>query len=516
MFDTTPTQALIYCRVSSTKQKLSGGGLESQEHRCRQYAEAKGYDVAAVFPDDASGGGTFMKRPGMVALLSFLDAQPEKNFAVIFDDLKRFARDTQFHIMLRNELSARGAKVECLNFTFEDTPEGRFAETIFAAQGELEREQNRRQTLQKMRARIEKGYWVFSAPIGYRYQRSREHGKLLVRDEPAASSVQEALEGYASGRFQTPTEVRRFLQKHPQHPKNTIHPQRIHDMLTRPVYAGMVEAPSWGISLRQGFHEPLISYETYCQIQDRLNGKPTAPMRVDIDEAFPLRGFLLCEDCGKPMTACFSTSQTGAKHPYYWCKTKGCPSHRKSIRRAKVEEDFEAFLGTLQPTKGFFDLLQRMFSDAWAARSALENMSREDAKRQLVKLDGQIANLVERIMDSSQPAVIAAYEKKISTLEQEKLVMKERIAKPQEEKTRKGTYYELALAFLSSPQRIWQEGNFAWKRIVLRLAFMEPIIYSREKGIRTPKTTLPFKALEVFDREKCEMARWGGFEPPTP
>ncbi|ATG48829.1 hypothetical protein CEW89_15385 [Celeribacter ethanolicus] len=56
MFDTTPTQALIYCRASSTKQKLSGGGLESQEQRCRQYAEAKGYDVAVVFPDDASEG----------------------------------------------------------------------------------------------------------------------------------------------------------------------------------------------------------------------------------------------------------------------------------------------------------------------------------------------------------------------------------------------------------------------------------------------------------------------------
>ncbi|ATG48828.1 hypothetical protein CEW89_15380 [Celeribacter ethanolicus] len=46
-----------------------------------------------------------------------------------------------------------------------NTPEGRFAETIFAAQGELEREHNRHQTLQKMRARIEKGYWVFSAAI---------------------------------------------------------------------------------------------------------------------------------------------------------------------------------------------------------------------------------------------------------------------------------------------------------------------------------------------------------------
>ena len=66
--------ALIYCRVSSTKQRLQGSGLESQEQRCRVYADEKGYAVEAVFPDDVSGGGDFMRRPGMVALLSYLDA----------------------------------------------------------------------------------------------------------------------------------------------------------------------------------------------------------------------------------------------------------------------------------------------------------------------------------------------------------------------------------------------------------------------------------------------------------
>ncbi|KPQ22999.1 MAG: resolvase [Halomonas sp. HL-93] len=105
--------AVIYCRVSSKKQ-LTGSGLESQEHRCREFAEAQGYDVVAVFPDDVSGGGDFMKRPGMVALLSFLDAQPDKNYVVIFDDLKRFARDTMFHIKLRQEFDARNASVKCL------------------------------------------------------------------------------------------------------------------------------------------------------------------------------------------------------------------------------------------------------------------------------------------------------------------------------------------------------------------------------------------------------------------
>jgi len=130
--------ALIYCRVSTTKQKTEGAGLDGQEHRCRQFADGKGYDVEMVFPDDASGGGDFMQRPGMRAMLAYLDAQKGKPYVVIFDDLKRFARDTEFHFKLRRAFAERGAHVECLNFTFEDTPEGKFIETIIAAQGQLD------------------------------------------------------------------------------------------------------------------------------------------------------------------------------------------------------------------------------------------------------------------------------------------------------------------------------------------------------------------------------------------
>ena len=257
-------KAVIYCRVSSVKQRVDGSGLESQEHRCREYAVSKGYEVEAVFPDDISGGGDFMKRPGMVALLSYLDAQVGKNYVVIFDDLKRFARDTEFHIKLRREFTDRGARIECLNFNFEDTPEGKFIETIIAAQGELEREQNKRQVVQKMKARVEKGYYVFYPPVGYRYAKDRVHGKLLVRDEPAASILAEALEGYANGRFRSQFEVKRFLESKPEFPKSGesgyVHPSKVKDILRRPVYAGYVEAPDWGVSLRKGHHEPLISF----------------------------------------------------------------------------------------------------------------------------------------------------------------------------------------------------------------------------------------------------------------
>lgn len=150
-------RALIYCRVSSPGQEKDGNGLDSQETRCRQYAEIRGYEVAAVFPDVMTGEGDFMNRPGMAALLSFMDAQPDERFIIIFDDLKRLARDRDFHFALRKAIRVRNAEVECLNFRFDDSPEGEFVETIFAAQGQLERKQNARQVKQKMKARMQNG-----------------------------------------------------------------------------------------------------------------------------------------------------------------------------------------------------------------------------------------------------------------------------------------------------------------------------------------------------------------------
>ena len=61
-----------------------------------QYLIDRGYEVEAVFPDTFTGGGDFMKRPGMVALLSYLDAMPDQSYVVIFDDLKRFASGLSF------------------------------------------------------------------------------------------------------------------------------------------------------------------------------------------------------------------------------------------------------------------------------------------------------------------------------------------------------------------------------------------------------------------------------------
>jgi len=500
--------ALIYCRVSDKKQKTDGHGLESQEHRCRQYAAERGDTVEMVFPDDISGGGDFMKRPAMRALLAYLESEKDQSYVVIFDDLKRFARDTRFHLDLREKFLARGARVECLNFKFEDSPEGRFVETIIAAQGQLEREQHSRQIVQKMKARVEKGYYVSCPPVGYRYCDDRRHGKLLVRVEPVASIIAEALEGYASGRFTSQVEVKRFLESKPEFPKSGasgyVHPTRVKAMLQRPLYAGYVNATDWDVSLRKGHHEPLISFATYERVQAALKGNVYAPARKDINDDFPLRGFVACDDCGEPMTSCWSKGRSKL-YPYYLCDTPGCASKRKSIPRAEIEEGVEALLRALQPARQLVALARAMFLDVWEMRLIEARSARQTLETQLKDIEGQIEGLLDRIVDTASPAVIQAYETRIDKLERQKIRLAEQAAQTVPPQGRMEEFIEPALGFLASPWNIYESGSIHLKRTVLKLAFSEPLRYSRGNGYRTAKTTFPFKVLADFLTPKCEM-----------
>ncbi|PUB90898.1 MAG: recombinase [gamma proteobacterium symbiont of Ctena orbiculata] len=518
MNDDRTKQAIIYCRVSHTKQKTTGAGLDSQEHRCRQYAAMHGYKVDAVFPDDASGGGDFMKRPGMVALLRYLKDHSQTNYVVIFDDLKRFARDTMFHWKLRNELAAYDATVECLNFKFEDTPEGEFMETIIAAQGQLEREQNRRQTIQKMKARVEQGYAVFKAPTGYRYERSLGQGKLLVRDEPLASIIQEALEGYASGRFQTQAEVKYFLESFPEYPRDytgEVRYQHVTRILTHVTYAGYVEAPNWKVSLRPGRHEGLISFETYQKIQRRLNGNAKVPARKNLNQDFPLRGFITCGHCGTPLTACWSKGRH-ERYPYYLCPKKGCESYRKSIKREILEGEFEALLQKLSPTKGLFKLARTMFEELWEHRSNMQEARSKSLETELIKADRKIEQFLDRIVNADSTTVINAYEKRIQELEDSKIVIREKIAFCSKPVRSFDETVRTAMQFLANPYKLWASGRLEDQRTVLKLTFADRLAYVRNEGLRTAKTTLPFKVLGDFCGLQSKMASPRGVEPLLP
>lgn len=503
----TIERALIYCRVSDPKQKIEGSGLKSQEFRCTQHAEEKGYRIEGVYHDDITGGGDFAKRPGMTALLNLLKTHPETNYVVIFDDLKRFARDTLFHLSLRNAMAKYGVRRECLNYQFDDSAEGRFVETLFAAQGELEREQNGRQTRQKTQARLEAGYYPFKAPVGYKYADVKPHGKLLKVDEEVRQVLVEALEGFASGRFQTKAEVRHFFEASPEYPKpasGKIANARESIILSCPLYAGYLEYKPWGVSLRKAQHEAIISFETFQKIQERLKGRAHAPARVDIREDFPLRGSIACE-CGNSLTSCYSKSCTGRRYPYYICRNRKCEHKGKSIPKAKLEGEFENLLKTLTPSQSLFDAANAMFKKLWTQRESTQQKRQSLLKQKINKIDRNIEQALDRIVAAESPTVIKAFEKRITDQEKTKLVLQEKLGNCTHPVKSYEHMYRTACDFLQNPYKIWAFGAFADKRAVLKLAFTDRLTYVRNEGYRTPDLSLPFKVLGGSFGDKMQM-----------
>jgi site-specific DNA recombinase len=500
-------KALIYCRISSVSQE-EGDGLNSQEHRCRAYAAAHGLEADAVFHDTRTGSGDFMSRPGMVKLLEYLEAHPENSYTVIFDDLKRFARDTMFHLMLRQELAAYGASVACLNFKFEDTPEGEFVETVMAAQGSLERKQNRRQTMQKMKSRMERGFYCFFAPFGYRYEKAEGGGKILVRDGRRAEIVQEAYEGLASGRFQSQGDVKRFLEAQPEFPKpdrGHVRYEEVERLLTRPVYAGLVEAPTMGVTLRKGQHEPIIGMQTWQRVQQHLQEKARVPARTDLNQDFVLRGAVHCS-CGTPLTSCWAKGRS-AHYAYYHCPKKGCEYYGKSIKREVIEGQFGEFLQKLKPAPALFNLACRIFKDFWDEQAQLNEVSARALKAEIKQIGAQIEGMLENIVHAESPLVMSAFEKRISKLAQEKLVHEERIKNCGRPVRDFDESLSTALGFLADPAQLWMSDQFEDKRAVLKLVFSKPISYVRGKGFLEPELSLPFKALGEFAPESEKWRR---------
>lgn len=514
-----PKKAILYCRVSSSKQREEGHGLDSQEHRCRQYAALRGYHIEKVFPDDVSGGCDFMERPGMAALLDYLDEHDDENFVIIFDDLKRLARHRDVHFKLRHALSMRNAEVECLNFRFEDTPEGEFVETIFAAQGQLERLQNARQTKQRMRARVEKGYYIFGAPpLGYEYVPLEDGGKILAPVEPNASIMREVFEGLASGRFKTAVEVQNFLDRFPStarpNKRNGLHLQSVHNHLKSPLYAGYMTIPKWGIHLQPAKHEPLVSFETWKKAQDRLDEKAKTVFRKDINRDFPLRGFLVCASCGNTLTAAWSKGRS-SYYPYYFCQKKGCSQRNKNIRKEKIEGEFEALLKKLQPAPGLIAMAYAMMEDRW--NTVMQSIKSEavDTKAAMAKLDQKTAQLVDLLLDANSPALIKAYEGRIKKLEEEKAQMAEQASQSKRPRHSFRHTYRTACAFLINPCKLWNSGVFEQQRLLVRMVFPGRIEYCRNEGYRTAAIAEPFRLLGTLAGSRSEMVGPAGLEPAT-
>ena len=490
------TKAVIYCRVSSEKQVKEGNGLDSQEHRCREYATSLGLEVENVFRDEGISGGLF-DRPAMQSLFEHLDKNWQNKYVVIFDDLKRFARDVEVHIKLKAELKGRDAKLRCLNYNFDDSAEGEFVETIFAAQNQLERKQNRRQVCQKMKARIERGYWCFFPPTGYEYRKDKEHGKLLFPIRAITDIIAEGLNKFADDRLVGQVDLLKFFESKSLNKlvgSNKVYFEFVKRALKETLYAGMVEYPEWGVARRRGHHIAIITESTFNKIQNKIKRPERKPRETDNLE-FPLRRIVSCDICGKPMTGSCNRSKNANKYyPHYTCNNKACSASPKNITASKVENDYIQMLEEIKISKEVLEITKVVATRIWQQK--VKNVSRTQSEKQITidEIEAQIDEYIKIIPTTKSDSLRARYEMKIEGLDERIKELQKEIENKKEPNFDEAL--DLALKFIGTPAETWKKPDRKLRNLVHSLIFVENPRYSLKTGFGTPKLSLPFHIKE--------------------
>jgi site-specific DNA recombinase len=503
-----PSNALIYCRVSSDRQATEGHGLDGQERRCRDYAAAHDYRIVQVFRDEGASGGT-IDRPALKEMFAYMRKRQDVDI-VLFEDVSRIARDMGVHIQILSQITRLGATYQTVNQPIEDTAVGKFLVQSLANVAELHRNLNAQNVRNRMKARLQAGYWVFGSPPGYVFETVAGHGRILVPDHPTATMVRQALEWFAVGRFQTPADVRHFLQEKGLKRRGgigTVYPDQVLRILTCILYTGFLEFPAWGIPLAKAQHEPLISLDTFERIQERL-AKKTALRhdRKDMACDFPLRGFVLCSECRKPYTAGWSRGH-GGRYPYYRCNQKGCPMRSKGVRKTLLEVRFDDLLRSVQPQPEVLELVRRAMLGIWNERIQDFQGLIERQQREVEDIDKAIQKYCDKVLATDSALMTKTYEEKIEELNTRKLRMGSRIqvnaAKLREYDF--GTALDTVFRFIKDPHQMWKSGKLDLQRTVLRLVFAEPLVYSRKTGFGTATLSLPLAIATACGTDKKQM-----------
>lgn len=510
------SKAIIYCRVSSERQAREGHGLDSQEHRCRDYADQRGLKVEKVFRDTFTGGGNFMARPEMRLLLDFLDKNAHENYVIIFDDLKRLARDLEFHFKLRKELRIRNAKPECLNFNFDETAEGKFVEGVIAGVGELEKAQNRQQVIQKQKARLEAGYWSFGPKKGYIHLRPSPNENIQVKPDGTTSLVlKEALEGFGIV-FPRLIDCCRFLVEKgawtKQRPDKYI--DKFKEIVMDPFYAGFIAYPKWNVAMREAKHEGIISFDTFQRNQKYLKREEKSHrIRMDVNPEFELRGLLKCSHCNEHLTAAWSKGRT-KKYAYYTCRNKSCCVYGKSTSANEIHDGFKKILKeqTMKPEVG--QIVESYMTEAWSEE--ISDFKKQEALKalEIQALSEKIKQITNLIVSAKNEQLRSIYEGELEDLALKRNEISSSRYESMDLNIPYRTALEKATLLLKNPYSIWQSVDVEEKQKLFYFIFEEKLQFSKIEGYRTEKIPTAVRIFQEIVGINTLDVEMGGIEPP--
>ncbi|MCP5462806.1 MAG: recombinase family protein [bacterium] len=265
--------AIVYCRVSTQEQAETGFSLEAQQEYCANFAQHKGYNVLRTFVERGESAKT-LNRTQLQLLTAFSKQNASDIDVLIVYKLDRLSRNQRDTLNFFYEFNLIGIRIESVTENIDETPEGKFITSIISAQAEYDNNKKSRRVKDVMKKAVQEGRWCWKAPTGYHFQND-QFRKPLLHPSSESEFIKEAFTLIEQG-FYSQKEVTEILARK----GFKVSTQTMNKILHNPIYAGLIRT-KWYPELIEGIHEPLISRETFFNVQKILLGdKPSlAPKR---------------------------------------------------------------------------------------------------------------------------------------------------------------------------------------------------------------------------------------------
>jgi site-specific DNA recombinase len=500
--------AAIYVRVS-TREQTENLSLPTQIRACEEYCRREGYDVLERFKEEGESAKT-TDRTELQKLLKYCRAHKGKVHFVVVYNLTRFAREKYDHFALRAHLKSLGISLRSATEPIDDTSTGKLMEGVLASFAQFDNDVRSERTRAGMRAALELGRWTFPAPLGY-LNAPKWSGKSLVPDPERAPLVRRMFEDFASGRFAKQEVLARVTERGLRTRRGlVVSPQSFGQMLRCTVYIGHIESPEFGVSTRGDF-EPLISEQTFYRAQAVSEGRAhvSAPRERNHPD-FPLRGFVRCEACGRPLTGSWSKGRND-HYAYYHCQRQ---CRAVNVNKAKLEGLFVDELALLQPTPGYMRLVKDRVLYVWQQLTS-EIKDRAAASERRVKAIQQKLDRLDEAYLFAQTIDLTSYGRQRDKLREEfTLAQIDRHAESIEEIDVQGIL-AFAERILPRASDLWVQASLDYKQRLQQLFFPEGIAFDGNRFNRTAATAPLFKYLAPSESPDERVVSREGIEPST-
>jgi site-specific DNA recombinase len=424
-------KAILYIRVSTDEQAEKGHSLQHQEERLRNHCAINGIEVVALFKEDYSAK-TF-DRPEFTKLLSYIKKNKEQADLLLFLKWDRFSRNAPEAYNMINTLHKYRVEPQSIEQPLDlNIPENKIMLAIYLTTPEVENDRRSLNTIAGMRRALKNGQWTGQAPIGYVNRRDDNNKPIVLFDANTSELVKYAFELFAEGQY--PIEVARKMvnEKGLKVSRNAFWV-----MLRNPFYVGKIIVPAYkdeDSMLVTGKHDPLISIETFNDVQDVLLGRKKIgmPARRTKQSPLPLRGFLRCAKCGKTLTGSGSKGN-GGKYYYYHC-FDGC---KERFKAEKANEKFFEILRSISGHKKLLLTIKHATTGAYKKDNKDQNAKADKVKQEIELYRSRLENartlMLDRDLDPTEYKEIKEkLEKEIRNLVKEESKLKEKNPEEQE------------------------------------------------------------------------------------